>query len=322
MVDQTKIEWTDFTVNAWEGCQKVGPGCDHCYAEARDIRFTGGSHWGPGARRRKVAGGIPKLRKIQRDAPAFHAKHGHWPRVFCSSLSDVFDNAVDPEWRAEFMTELELATSTRPQLLTKRVGNVEKIVPVYWQRRWPQHIGLMITVVNQTEADRDIPKLLSLKANLGIPWVGLSMEPLLGPVDLAIPDFGPIYCANKCDCWCMAQGDEECPKHFSGIDWVIVGGESGREARPMHPDWARAIRDQCQAAGVPFLFKQWGEWAPSSKDEAIGNPRSGWKALAGHPHVPHARELYPEAGAVFMENKGKIRAGRLLDGRTWDEVPA
>ena len=187
MADQTKIEWTDFTVNFWEGCQKVGPGCDNCYAEARDVRFTGGSHWGPGAPRRLVKGGIAKLRNINREAGAFYAEHGRWPRVFCSSLSDVFDNAVDPDWRKDAFKDIDAATDTRIQLLTKRIGNVEKMAPQMWRDGgWPSHVGLMITVVNQDEANRDIPKLLDLKTRLGVPWVGLSIEPMLGPISLSL----------------------------------------------------------------------------------------------------------------------------------------
>lgn len=302
MTQQTKIEWTDYTVNFWEGCQKVGPGCDHCYAEARDARFTGGKHWGPGAPRRYVKGGIAKLRKINREAEQFHAKHDYWPRVFCSSLSDIFDNAVDPAWRAEALRELTAATDTRPQLLTKRVGNVFQMIPPAWAMKWPAHVGLMITVVNQAEADRDIPKLLALKARLGIPWVGLSMEPLLGPVDLAQPYAGPLHCAVHCKDYCTARGDEECPKFFDSIDWVIVGGESGHNARPTHPDWIRSLRDQCEASGTPFLFKQWGEWVSVSEVEGPGRPHKF------------------EDGST-VRRTGKKRAGRLLDGREWNGVP-
>ncbi|WP_065321738.1 phage Gp37/Gp68 family protein [Tritonibacter mobilis] len=340
MTDLTKIEWTDFTVNFWEGCQKVGPGCDHCYAEARDTRFTGGKHWGPGAPRRKVKGGIAKLRKINRDAEAFHAAHGRWPRVFCSSLSDVFDKAVDPEWRREACAEIEAADNTRIQMLTKRIGNVLKMVPATWlQDGWPSHVGLMITVVNQEEANRDVPKLLDLKTRFGIPWVGLSMEPLLGPVDISPYMLGCYECGQECgfrsgpenppeqekcnSCglitshfgeFCSECGHQDfshvCPDceavaheyhpDTETIDWVICGGESGPGARPMHPNWARSLRDQCNAAGVPFLFKQWGEWHPDALlyTDTEGNcPPTNMKV-------------------------GKKKSGRLLDGREWNGVPA
>ncbi|EEW56810.1 gp38 [Ruegeria sp. TrichCH4B] len=317
MTDLTKIEWTDFTVNFWEGCQKVGPGCDHCYAEARDTRFTGGKHWGPGAPRRKVKGGIAKLRKINRDAEAFHAAHGRWPRVFCSSLSDVFDNAVDPEWRREAFAEIEAAENTRIQMLTKRISNVLKMVPATWlQDGWPSHVGLMITVVNQEEANRDVPKLLDLSARFGIPWVGLSMEPLLGPVDLtSIPDpsglehsymdalRGKFWMPPEQVYWPTQSRpiNGRLDVNLCGwVDWIIVGGESGHSARPMHPDWARSLRDQCEAAGVPFLFKQWGEW---HSDALL------YTDMRGNCPPPNMKV-------------GKKKSGRLLDGREWNEVPA
>ncbi|WP_197919346.1 phage Gp37/Gp68 family protein [Thiosulfatihalobacter marinus] len=300
MAKTTKIEWTDFTVNFWEGCQKVGPGCDHCYAEARDIRFTGGSHWGPGAPRRKVKGGVAKLRKINRDAEKFRAENGHWPRVFCSSLSDVFDNAVDPTWRREAFAEIDNAPNTRVQMLTKRVGNVFQMVPPRWiEKGWPQHVGLMITVVNQEEADRDVPKLLDLKGKLGIPWLGLSIEPLLGPVKIS------PYMATGWD------GDIRNAKPAPRLDWIIVGGESGPNARPMHPDWARSLRDQCVAAGVAYFMKQWGEWTPGYADH--GNDLE-------YGLICDAQQYeWPEGYASFRV--GKKAAGRLLDGREWNEVP-
>lgn len=327
MISQTKIEWTDFTVNFWEGCQKVGPGCDNCYAEARDIRFTGGSHWGPGAPRRKVRGGIAKLQKINRDAGAFHAEHGHWPRVFCSSLSDVFDNAVPDEWRVEAIYELEIAKDTRPILLTKRIGNVEKMIKRFWSGGlWPDHISLMITVVDQTEADRDIPKLLDLKARLGIPWVGLSVEPMLRPVFPSLLSLGrgkfparrvvgDTYDALVGELVVGTETGYDRTQGGAVVDWIICGGESGPNARPMHPDWARSLRDQCEAAGTSFLFKQWGEWIPlhggacgpwpTDEHKMCRIGVDGTKKVTGWP----------------MEKVGKKRAGRLLDGREWNGFP-
>ncbi len=316
MTQQTKIEWTDFTVNFWEGCQKVGPGCDHCYAEARDTRFTGGKHWGPGAPRRKVKGGIAKLRKINREAEKFHAEHGHWPRVFCSSLSDMFDNAVSLEWVDDAFEAMEEAQNTRIQLLTKRVGNVIKRIPAKWHDGgWPAHVGLMITVVNQDEADRDILKLLALKAHLGIPWVGLSMEPLLGPVALQVPwrRIEPNISILVDALLGVGGTGEKCPC----IDWIIVGGESGHNARPTHPDWIRSLRDQCEASGTPFLFKQFGEWG------LVDGPMNG-SLDAGSMVWDHDKFLAgrgPNSPPDILRKIGKKRAGRLLDGRTWDGVP-
>jgi len=340
MTQQTNIEWCDFTVNFWEGCQKVGPGCDHCYAETRDKRFTGGKHWGPGAPRRYVKGGIAKLRKINRDAEKFQADHGRWPRVFCSSLSDIFDNAVDLEWRREAFTALTVAPRIRVQLLTKRIGNVEKMIPEIWKSNgWPHWVGLMITVVNQEEADRDIPKLLDLKARLGIPWVGLSIEPMLGPVKIS----NWLH-----DSDCIQDGVWPCSCRYSGgpfeaiLDWVICGGESGSGARPMHPDWVRSLRDQCTAAGTPFLFKQWGEWRPAQtlkeatphptiatnrpwagKTEKIRNHR----IASGCFHMPHQVEGFLDGSGEYsyldcaVFKAGKKAAGRQLDGTEWTQFP-
>lgn len=351
MTTQTKIEWADFTVNFWEGCQKVGPGCDHCYAEARDQRFTGGAHWGPHAPRRKVKGGVSKLLSIQRKARAFRDEHGHWPRVFCSSLSDVFDNAVDQGWQNEAFATIHACPDTRVILLTKRIGNVFQMIPPGWASPelggWPSHVGLMITVVNQDEADRDIPKLLDLKARLRIPWVGLSIEPLLGPVDLTKigmtrwPDDTLTFCALS-GFWDNGLDVGQFPKP---LDWIIVGGESGHHARPMHPDWVRSLRDQCHAAGTPFLFKQWGEWAPGTfvadaEDEYYEGPVlycdaddseddvSKYKGGVWHPdgrfllrwtELPD--DVFDGRDVPAARRTGKARAGRLLDGRTWDQFP-
>ena len=348
MMAETSIEWTDFTVNFWWGCTKVGPGCDHCYAEVWDKR-TGGAHWGPHADRRQIKGAEAALRKINRDAPAYHAKHGHWPRVFMHSMSDLFDNAVPYVWREHALEQAELATQTRIQMVTKRVGNVEEMVFPVWQQNWPQNIGLMITVCNQAEADRDIPKLLDLKVRLGIPWVGLSIEPMLGPIDLTLYGLVCGPCQNLGEGMSMdsTTGAYECCRRcdYTGIgdewaiDWVICGGESGPHARPMHPDWARSLRDQCVAAGVPFLFKQWGEWLPmrqggftswsaaNIRNNGMGGNK--WLGLANFNDAmggQNTKTIGPVetcnlGGLLLAARIGKKSAGRLLDGRTWDEVP-
>lgn len=306
MADQTNIEWTDYTVNFWEGCQKVGPGCDHCYAEERNGRFSAGENWGPGAPRRLVKGGPAKLRKIQRDTKTFHSEHGRWPRVFLSSLCDVFDNAAPNEWRVDLIKAIEAATDVRFQMLTKRIGNVEKMIPDHWiTGRWPQHIGLMITVVNQEEANRDIPKLLDLKARFVIPWVGLSIEPMLGPVDLLVTNSKGHDIQSLLGIAVDPTDPDGADEYYrtGKIDWVICGGESGPNARPMHPDWVRSLRDQCKAAGTAFLFKQWGEWHTA-------------KGYPGHMIIGHV------FGDGFQMIKvGKKAAGRLLDGIEHNDFP-
>lgn len=334
MADQTKIEWTDATANFWEGCQKVGPGCDNCYAEATNKRFAGGRNWGPGAPRKDVEAGFKTLRRMQRGADKFRAEHGHWPRIFCSSNSDIFDNAADPQRRAKAFKAMEQATKCRIQMLTKRVGNVFQMIPPGWASRnlsgWPSHIGLMITVVNQTEADRDIPKLLDLKAKLGIPWVGLSMEPLLGPVDLTKVGMSrwpaSTYTANTlAGYWDDGQDVGTMPK----LDWVIVGGESGRAARPMHPDWPAALRNQCSEADVPFFFKQWGEWAPDGgpceddTDPILNGtaPCAVWRNGGWQHHANGYNVPTEDLDKQWVYRVGKRRAGRALGPRTHNEMP-
>lgn len=338
MSDNTKIEWADHTFNPWEGCQKVGPGCDNCYAEARNARFNGGTapNWGPGAPRRRTSpANWAKPRKWQAGAAAFYAAHGRRQRVFCASLADVFDNAVPDEWRADLF-DLIVATPDLDWLLvTKRIGNAPSMLPS--NPVFP-NIWLGITVVNQAEADRDIPRLLATPAAKRF----LSCEPLLGPVDLEpwlewpdggceLPDGRYFGCAG-CDaeeprCKCprdrsyfeVTKGPRDasgCPEWVDAdritLDWIIAGGESGPNGRPMHPDWARSLRDQCQAAGVAFHFKQWGEWAPldSQADWDCHGP-------ADFPKCQHFTHLDFNFAKV-----GKAKAGRLLDGREWSEFPA
>ena len=313
MAENSKIEWTHHTFNPWEGCQKVGPGCDHCYAEARDQRFTGGAHWGPGAPRRRTSpANWRKPLAWDRAAAAAGERH----RVFCASLADVFDNAVDPAWRDDLWRLIEATPNLDWMLLTKRPGNIANMLPVPFdfERLYP-NVWLGCTVVNQDEADRDIPKLLSVPAKVRF----LSMEPLLGPVDLTalpygevignVPSYqdalrGTIWMPAGTVDWPMdprcTVGDRTYVDLRGMIHLVIVGGESGPGARPMHPDWARSLRDQCQAAGVAFHFKQWGNW---------------------HSDALLCTDIHGRCPPPWM-NIGKKAAGRLLDGRTWDEMPA
>jgi protein gp37 len=175
----------------------------------------------------------------------------------------------------------------------------------------PKNVWLGATIVNQEEANRDIPKLLVVPAAKRF----LSMEPLLGQVDLTrvygIPHCAPfnalrpVGCAQHADGFCLG----DCKWRFRGIDWVIVGGESGAGARPMHPDWARSLRDLCAAAGVAFLFKQWGEYGfRADLREDVMRESDG-----------------PEAPLIdmpaWMQRVGKRAAGRELDGVTHDGFP-
>jgi protein gp37 len=180
----------------------------------------------------------------------------------------------------------------------------------------PWNVWLGATIVNQAEADRDIPKLVAVLARVRF----LSVEPLLGPIDLERPMPGPDLNqgggAQICQPWTIQ----------SGIDWVIVGGESGPNARPMHPVWARDLRDQCAEAGVPFLFKQWGEWAPG---ENCGGPMKRTERVADWWNDAWEFSTLTPSASVGMHcddeptvyRCGKKVAGRMLDGRTHDGFP-
>ncbi|QRI92409.1 phage Gp37/Gp68 family protein [Delftia lacustris] len=335
MSENSKIEWTDHTFNPWEGCQKVGPGCDHCYAENRNARFAGGQaiNWGPGAPRRRTSvsnWNLPLRWNAQ--AEAFQAQHGRRQRVFCASLADVFDNAVSREWRDDLAALILDTADLDWLLLTKRIGNAGAMLGEMFLDGPPANVWLGATVVNQAEADRDILKLLRIPASVRF----LSMEPLLGPVS-----FEGLF-ANPSN---IADGTNA----LEELDWVIVGGESGPGARPMHPDWALSLRDQCEAVGTAFMFKQWGEWRPISQ-MSEGEDRALWRSrVIAKPHEDQSNldDIYgrvcttestvihldgsvhhflePNAfplGAMTMYRVGKKAAGRLLDGSTWDETPS
>ncbi len=158
MSADSRIEWTDSTINFWWGCTKVGPGCDQCYAETWDARF-GGAHWGFGASRKRITTAGDSLLGLHAQAFRFHRTHGRKRRVFIQSMSDFFDNEIEPSWRETAWRDIRRADGLEIQLLTKRIGNVAKMAGYL---PWPRHVGLMITIVNQEEADRDIPKLLTL----------------------------------------------------------------------------------------------------------------------------------------------------------------
>ena len=303
MAENSAIEWTDHTFNPWEGCQKVGPGCDHCYAETRNARYvakdsplygTGvAPNWGPGAPRRRTSlANWRKPLRWQADAGAFLAAHGRRQRVFCASLADVFDNAVDPAWRVDLFDLIRKTPNLDWLLLTKRIGNAASMVGYATGRaELPDNVWLGATIVNQVEADRDIPKLLATPARVRF----LSMEPLLGAVTLG------TFLWNDLPGHTEAQLDH--------IDWVIVGGESGPGARITPIDGVRGLRDQCSAAGVAFLHKQHGEWVHESQ--------LGWLSLMLDTH--NYRWELVDGESYYLV--GKKAAGRLLDGVKHDGFP-
>lgn len=329
MAADSKIEWTDHTFNPWIGCTKVSPACDHCYAERSTPSRTLGVAWGPGAPRRRTGESNWELPlRWNKQAEAFHAQHGRRQRVFCASLADVFDNAVDRAWRDDLATLILGTPNLDWLLLTKRIGNAGAMLGDMFLDGPPDNIWLGATICNQAEADRDIAKLLRVPARVRF----LSMEPLLGPVDLTdIPisghghhEFEPIITGNVL----VHKSTLDLGDARPAIDWVIVGGESGPNARPMHPEWAADLRDQCQDAGVPFLFKQWGEWMPEAamnndmRMRDVGQYECFFTKVDGSTHwIDKDDHAQFDASDVRMVKVGKKASGRLLDGRTWDEGP-
>jgi len=276
MAETSKIEWTDATFNPWVGCTKISPACDHCYAEGWAKRAGNPELW-QGERRRTSAVNWRMPVKLN----ALAVTEGRRLRVFCASLADVFDNQVPADWREDLWALIRATPMLDWQLLTKRPQNIGKMLPADWGQGWP-NVWLGTTVENQAEADRRIPHLLATPAAVRF----LSCEPLLGPVDLRHMDqdiFDAVGDALTGK-WRWRDGPtrQETPR----INWVIAGGESGPGARPMHPDWARSLRDQCAAAGVAFHFKQWGEWLSGE----IFHPES--KRSAGLVHWQDGQEEY------------------------------
>lgn len=232
MAEKTGIAWTDSTFNPWIGCTKVGPGCDNCYAEALMDKRWHKVQWGSAQQRQRTSAANWKQPLLwEREHEAFALMHGRRRRVFCASLADVFDNEAPAAWRAELFALIGLTPHLDWLLLTKRIGNVPKMLeqPGIPKAGLPANVWLGATVVNHDEYIRDVHKLLAVDASVRF----LSVEPMLGPISPT-------------------------PTTLQRLDWVIVGGESGAKARPIQREWVDSLRAECAAAGVAFFFKQWG----------------------------------------------------------------
>jgi protein gp37 len=277
MGDNSAIEWTTHTFNPWIGCTEVSPGCDHCYARELARRY-GWSSWGKGAERHRTSAAVWR-QPILWNRKA--ATSGDPVFVFCASLADFFDPEVPDDWRRDAWDVIRRTPHLTWQILTKRPNLIPRFLPPDWGDGWP-HVWLGTSTEDQRNTWR-ARKLHEVPAAVHF-W---SVEPMLGAIDttgLPLPE------------------------------WVICGGESGPHARPMHPDWARSLRDQCAAAGVPFLFKQWGHYRPGLAGEhgARRIDSSGREVLD---------RMAWDAEDAYVVPVGKHAAGRVLDGRTWDEMP-
>lgn len=273
MGENSKIEWTDHTFNAWYGCSKVSPACDHCYAEAWAMR-SGLVEW-EGDRRRSS----PTYWKKPLAWNAAAEAAGKNATVFCNSLGDIWDKEADPIWRRDLFALMDVTPHLTWLLLSKRIGNADRMTdPLHGNPVLPPNAALGATVINQTEWDRDAPKLERARDVLGAVFSFVSIEPMLGPIDMG----GKLP------------------------GWVIAGGESGPHARPAHPAWFFSLCDQCAAADVPFFFKQWGEYAPSPYP--MSNP------AVVHVTMDGRQQDFPLIDSYSMRRVGKVRAGHLLDG--------
>lgn len=287
---KSSIEWTDETWNPIAGCTKVSAGCKHCYAERMAKRLVAMGQ-------EKYEGTVDTDGRwtglITLDYDALRVPYG-WRkprRVFVNSMSDLFHEGVGWSFiQGVFQTMRETPQHTY-QVLTKRPWLMRDYIEHREPAGVPRNVWLGTSVEDQVAANSRIPALLECPAVVRF----LSCEPLLGAVDL-----GHFLCQT----WRrgLTMG--------TYLDWVICGGESGPKARPMHPDWARGLRDQCQVAGVPFFFKQWGEWV--AEDIAM--------TLVGDDYELSKKRSIVAHNEIFCRF-GKHAAGRVLDGREWNGLP-
>lgn len=293
-MNKTQIEWTDYTWNPVTGCHKVSQGCKNCYAETLTVRF--GKQWG-----------MKSFRDVQ-----IHPERVNEPvemgekikekKVFACDMSDLFHESVPFEFIVSVFQTMALCPDTIFQVLTKRVGIALEFFN--WVQRngkfpandwfFPEdkisprinNVWFGVSCEDQSTADERIPLLLQIPAAVRF----LSCEPLLGKIDISKYLKHPTYYSLR-----------------DGIHWVIAGGESGHGARPMHPDWVRSLRDQCESVNVPFFFKQWGHYVPHS--EVIDGQISG-----------ETKYITTRDGYAFFK-LGKTKSGNLLDGKRYLEFP-
>jgi len=336
-MENSKIEWTDNTENIIRikgsrafYCTKVSPGCKNCYAETMSKRLAGIGHDAV-TYEYKVSRNTPEL-ELREDVMRGWAQRKHPKKLFVSSMTDVFGEFVPDIWVYKILDAMIAASLQTFQVLTKRATRMKELVNAYCERKvithLPDNIWLIVSVEDQHYANERIPELL--KTNCSIR--GLSIEPLLGPVDLTkISLDTPVPTNINC-----LTGDEF---HFMEfrmrhIDWVITGGESGHGARPMHPDWVREIRDNCREYGTAFFFKQWGEWVPieESAQPPFFNYQNGTVAdgheLLSIEEMENSKRWDPGWWCIeeseepcLFERVGKKKAGNLLDGVTYEAFP-
>jgi protein gp37 len=321
VADKTNIEWTDATWNPIRArrrsdgkrgwfCEKYSPGCKNCYA----ARMNENVYYGNG-----VPYAIDKAGDVELylDEKVLEQPL-HWRRprhIFPCSMTDLFGRFVPEEWITRIIDVMRRTPWHTYQVLTKRAVRF----PEYFSGKdaLPSNVWLGVSVEDPERAEERIMHLANAPVD-GFRWV--SVEPLLGMLDL-FDYIGP---------WGPKEDDLQAPPM---LDWVVVGGESGPDARPMHPDWVRLLRAQCRRAKVPFFFKQWGNWAPvgplysdSDTDEHVraldvaGWPTGTILSLSGG-HWDSEVDAQPPPGSWVLERVGKKKAGAKLDGVEVHEWP-
>lgn len=332
MSDGTKIEWTDATWNPITGCAVVSPGCTNCYAmQLAGTRLkhhpsrTGLTH---NTKAGPVWTGEVRFNPQWLDQPTRWIK----PRmIFVCAHGDLFAEGVEDIWLDQIFSVMACSQQHTFQVLTKRPERMRDYLtgkllehrlanlqtrftsPIPEPYRWPHmplpNVWLGVSVEDQKRADERIPILIDTPA--AVRWI--SAEPLLGDVDLSR--------------WLQFAGyDTDLGISNPGLDWIVAGGESGPGARPMHPDWARSLRDQCANAHVPFFFKQWGNWHQTydrdredpdwqrCSEVARSTPKGRWLNLAGGQGFHGDR-------VIRLNPTSKVIAGRLLDGAQHNAQP-
>jgi protein gp37 len=354
MADRSKIEWTDASWTpirarrksasaqvgdrGWRSalpggklgwhCEHVTTGCEHCYAERMNKRLGTGLPFKPGHRK--------DIDIFLDDEMLTAPLRWRKPRmIFVCSMSDLFADFVKDEWIDRVFAVMALAPQHTFQVLTKRPERMRAYFSGRFdatiERHWPlPNVWLGISCERQSEADARIPLLLQTPAAIRF----VSAEPMLGLIDLTKLAAPKMRGVRSYDEYLDATTGERCSidtgcivdESDHSLDWVIVGGESGPDARPMHPDWARSLRDQCAAAAVPFFFKQWGEWRPPVKGEfyntlrgRASKPPSFIMEANGNVHCT-AFTAGMDSAKVMLR-VGKKAAGRLLDGVEHNGMP-
>lgn len=330
MADETAISWTatdgkpGATFNPWLGCQRVSPGCQHCYAETFVTRRMGLPVWGPSTtteRKRTAPSNWKKPLAWNRTAQ----REGRRIKVFCSSLADVFeDNPQVAPWRRELFQMIEQTTHLDWLLLTKRPEHMRRLaVEAGWPSVWPAHVWAGTTVEDKRRAEERIPHLLQVPARIRF----LSCEPLLEAVNLTdtpanLPRLSGEYDDDYFDAL-AGRGNElqeegHTDTEYPRLSWIICGGESGPGARPFDLGWARSLRDQCGAAGVPFFMKQMGANPIDSGVRDIVSPDG--KAICqrpvGHPDI---EEALRSGGYSVRPGKPRYKDKAGADPSEWPE---